>query len=145
MWRNSVESEREFMVHANWKNVFMVIRNGQIQEIIDPCLSNSIQRMEALYLLMLSINLFFFNQQIFYVKVLCKVQYMHVSWPYGDHRHRHNRNFKNLYISTDIDVYMENYINCNISLSWTLERALNTWDHMERGHNMFLGVPAKHI
>lgn len=30
----------------------MVMRNGQMQEIIDPCLYNSIQRLGALYPLM---------------------------------------------------------------------------------------------
>lgn len=57
--------------YANKKSVLMVMRSGQMQEIIDPYLLDSIQRIEALYLLMLSINLFFFNQQISIVQPLC--------------------------------------------------------------------------
>lgn len=58
------------MAYANKRNVFMVM-SRQIQEIIDSYFSNSIQRIEALYLLILSISLFFFNQQIFNVQLLC--------------------------------------------------------------------------
>lgn len=55
-----------------------MVMSRQIQEIIDPYFSNSIQRIEALYLLILPINLFFFNQQIFNVQLLCvKYRIMH--------------------------------------------------------------------
>lgn len=86
-----------------------MVMSRQIQEIIDPYFSNSIQRIEALYLLILSINLFFFNQQIFNVQLLCvKYCVMHNIYMCPDPMELTdigiNSNFKNLNTSININI-----------------------------------------
>ena len=70
----------------------MLMRN-ELQEIIDPQLPNSIQRVEALYLLILwillqSTNIYCVTTMRY---VLCNVQCIQVSWPCGAHSYSHNR------------------------------------------------------
>ena len=79
------------MTHIN-KSILKVMRN-ELQEIIDLQLPNSIQRVEALYLLILwillqSTNIYCVTTMRY---VLCNVQCIQVSWPCGAHSYSHNR------------------------------------------------------
>ena len=101
----------------------MLMRN-ELQEIIDPQLPNSIQRVEALYLLILwillqSTNIYCVTTMRY---VLCNVQCIQVSWPCGAHSYSHNRDIT-LPTKVHIVTTMIFPVVMYGSESWTIKKA----------------------